>query len=370
MSLCMSIHACVTYTKTWTQDRKFYPFLNTRLFSKHKLSKIGNAAKDLTLNTQLLYYPAHIEYLPPRGPNLVRFILRLVIFETQGHRKLEMQWMIWYWPLTLNCLRNTWYTACLPRGPFFRFTLRPAIFYIQVCWKSAMHRMPSGWTWTRPCQKYPKCTEYLPPGAQISSVLLNDHPFSRNKVAGNSKCTEWPQADREHLTPKRTLYTVNACHRDPNFTPFISAAALFRDNGSFWFPCMLQEKILKNRKFNFQKSTLYFCEDRWEENSREVWKIPQVIWGKNSFLNGSILVKTEKHREKLETQNHKNAKQYFCEDHWKENSRKVWQNSEGIRGRFIVLKYPPNLKPKMKKIVGPWTIVVCPLLKKEEEEEK
>ncbi len=44
-------------------------------------------------------------------------------------------------------------------------------------------------------------------------------------------------------------------------------------------------------------------------------------------------------RFRSETQSFKNPKQHFCDDHWEENSDKVWKDSRVIWGRSIVLKF-------------------------------
>ena len=51
-----------------------------------------------------------------------------------------------------------------------------------------------------------------------------DQPFLRYKVVKNWKCTEWSQIDLNHLTVKRTLYTLNT---HPRVTYFTSRLGVF-----------------------------------------------------------------------------------------------------------------------------------------------
>ncbi len=45
------------------------------------------------------------------------------------------------------------------------------------------------------------------------------------------------------------------------------------------------KKSLKVRNSKFQKSKQYFCKDHWEENSeKKGWKDSKVIWGRSSVL--------------------------------------------------------------------------------------
>ena len=128
----------------------------------------------------------------PRAPNVVSFALRPVVFEIQGWRKSELHGMTPDWPKTLNCLKYFVYTKYL----------------------------------------HPYTT---PPKTQIWTVSPNDQPFSRYQE--NRKCTEWSQNDRNHLTVRSTLYILSTYSRSPNFGQFRSMVRHFRDT-----------KILKNRK--------------------------------------------------------------------------------------------------------------------------
>ncbi len=67
-----------------------------------------------------------------------------------------------------------------------------------------------------------------------------------------------------------------------------------------------------------------------------------------------MLTKTNNIPEKSKTQNFKNSKQYFCLDHWEENSEKFWMDSNVICGWFSVLIFwrptgPMLTKTKKKK---------------------
>ena len=60
------------------------------------------------------------------------------------------------------------------------------------------------------------------------------------KVVENRKCPKWPHIEIEHLTVKRTLYTLYAYTRGPNFGPFRSTISYFRDTYMY--------KVGENRK--------------------------------------------------------------------------------------------------------------------------
>ncbi len=49
------------------------------------------------------------------------------------------------------------------------------------------------------------------------------------KVGENRKRIEWPQTELDHITVKRTLYTLNTYPWGPNFSPFRSTISRFRD---------------------------------------------------------------------------------------------------------------------------------------------
>ena len=51
----------------------------------------------------------------------------------------------------------------------------------------------------------------------------------------------------------------------------------------------------------------------------------------------------------METQNLKYPKQYFCEDHWEENSGNVWKDLKAIWGSFSVLKVLAPIGPMLTK---------------------
>ncbi len=87
--------------------------------------------------------------------------------------------------------------------------------------------MTPNWPWTLSNDKCSAGTKDL--RLNFWSILLYDHCFSRYKVARNRKCTEWPQTELEHLTVKRTLYTLNAYPWSPNFGLFRSTISRFQD---------------------------------------------------------------------------------------------------------------------------------------------
>ncbi len=71
--------------------------------------------------------------------------------------------------------------------------------------------MNPNWSWTLNTLKYSvyRYTKYLPLRPKFWSVLLYDQRFSRYKVDGTRKCTEWLQTKLEHLTAKTTLHKKN-----------------------------------------------------------------------------------------------------------------------------------------------------------------
>ena len=79
--------------------------------------------------------------------------------------------------------------------------------------------MTSEWSWKLNYQKYPVYSGYCAPEVHFLSVSLYDHTFSGYKVIENWKSTEWPQSDIEHLTVKRSLYTLNTYLWGSRFTP-------------------------------------------------------------------------------------------------------------------------------------------------------
>ncbi len=54
-------------------------------------------------------------------------------------------------------------------------------------------------------------------------------PFSRCKGDKYWKCTEWSQNDLEHLTVKRSLYTLSTHPRGSHFGPVRSVTICFQD---------------------------------------------------------------------------------------------------------------------------------------------
>ena len=145
-----------------------------------------------------------------------------------------------------------------------RFALRPAVFDMQACRKSEMHRMTPEWPQALNCQKHNVYTEYSSPRPKFHSVSLYDQPFWRYKLAKYRKRTQWPQNDINHLIDKSKMYTLNTHPRGPHFTPFRSTIARspHRDFWfpipGFWFPVPGYNgelpKFVKNRKLKFQKS--------------------------------------------------------------------------------------------------------------------
>ncbi len=119
------------------------------------------------------------------------------------------------------------------------FSLRPATFEIQGCWKLEMLRMIPEWPKPLKYQNYPVYTEYSQPRRKFHSVSLYNQPFSRYKFVENQKCTEWHQNHLNHLTVKSTVYTLNTLYRGPNFTLFLSTISRFRDT----------IKLVENRKY-------------------------------------------------------------------------------------------------------------------------
>ena len=105
---------------------------------------------------------------------------------------------------------------------------------------------------------------------KFQSISLYDQPFLR-QGATNSKCTEWPQTDLEHLTVKRILYTLNTTTQGPNFGPFHSMTSHFQIYRTFYnspLTSMLNtqtgtttKKILQIQNLKFQNSFNNFGRD-------------------------------------------------------------------------------------------------------------
>ena len=180
----------------------------TRHFREISLSKIGNAQNDPKHLTDKSY-PVYTECSPPKPKISISFALRLAVFEVQDYQKLEMYWMTPEWPSAFNC------------------------------------------------QKYPVYIHLiLTPRPKLHSFSLCYHPFSRNKIVENRKCTEWPQNDLNHLTVTSALYTLNTYPGGPNFNPFRCTVArfpltFFVFNWGFWFPIGYNDeykKIVKTQK--------------------------------------------------------------------------------------------------------------------------
>ncbi len=71
----------------------------------------------------------------------------------------------------------------------------------------------------------------LSPRIIFSSVSLCNHPFSRYKIVGNRKSTEWTRNDLEHLTVKSTLYALNTYPQGTNFIRFTLQPAVLQIQG-------------------------------------------------------------------------------------------------------------------------------------------
>ena len=94
----------------------------------------------------------------------------------------------------------------------------------------------------------------------------------------------------------------------------------------------------------------YFCEDNWGENAWKGLKYSKVIWGRSSVLKfwlplGPMLKKTNKIPEKTKTPNFKNSKEYFCEDHWEDNSEKFSKDSKVIWGGVAFWSFSSHRVP-------------------------
>ncbi len=89
------------------------------------------------------------------------------------------------------------------------FSVRPAIFTIQSCRKSEMHRMTPEMTLSTYLTKVPCIPWILTHNAQISLCFTLRTAVFEIQGFDNWKCTEWPQNDLKHLTVKSTLYTQN-----------------------------------------------------------------------------------------------------------------------------------------------------------------
>ena len=88
--------------------------------------------------------------------------------------------------------------------------------------------------WHNPSHS-PKLFFFLHVGSELEEkmdFLLPKIFFSRYNVAGNRKCTEWPQTELEHLTVNITLCILNAYPWGPNVGPFRSTTSRFRDTRS------------------------------------------------------------------------------------------------------------------------------------------
>ncbi len=97
-----------------------------------------------------------------------------------------------HYTLTVQTILHT--LSTYTRRPYLGrgFTLWPAVFDIQGCWKSeksVVHRMTPERPWTLNNQKYPL---YLPPRPKFWSVSLYDQPYSY-KIVENRNFTEWLQ---------------------------------------------------------------------------------------------------------------------------------------------------------------------------------
>ncbi len=113
------------------------------------------------------------------------------------------------------------------------------------------------------------------------SSFRDSGAFSKLPYLGMKLCN-WPKFQKLHI------YYLND-FRIPNFILFCSTIALFPDNWGFWFlHWNFRKKIVKKiENSKFQKSQTQFCEDHWEENSGEVWKLLAVIC-MNSVLKVSL----------------------------------------------------------------------------------
>ena len=134
----------------------------------------------LTLNSQK--YPAYIQIPTSEVQSFVQFTLRPELFsrykvvENEKKNRKCTEWPQNY--LKHSTVKSTLYTLGIyHQYPNFGPFPSTAVFQIQDCQKSEMHRMTSDWLWTLNGKKYPVCNKYLPLRPKFWSALLYGQPF-------------------------------------------------------------------------------------------------------------------------------------------------------------------------------------------------
>ena len=168
-----------------------------------------------------------------------------------------------------------------------RFALRPALFEIQFfenrkCTQWLQNDL-NHWSIKVPCVHW-----ILTPEAQISLRFAIRPGIVEIQACGKSECTQWPQNDLNHRSVKSTLCTLILTPEAQNSLRFTLRSLVFQIIEVLGFPIGHNGEILKKSlkivSSKFQNPKQHFCEDHWEENSEKVWKDSKVIWGRSSVL--------------------------------------------------------------------------------------
>ena len=134
------------------------------------------------------------------------------------------------WPWIHNSQKYAVYIKYLPPIEvqiFVRFPRRPAVFNVQGCWKSQMHRMTSDWSWTHDNQKYPvNSINTYHRGTNFGPVCSTTSPFPDRKFR---KCTEWPQIDFEWNLNSQTYFINTNPEAQTWVCTFLFTASSFWD---------------------------------------------------------------------------------------------------------------------------------------------
>ncbi len=208
------------------------------------------------------------------------------------------------------------------------------------CQKWKIHIMIQEWSYTLKHQKYPVYTEYLP------FIRFALHPaifFSKYMVA------QWPQTFIKHLTVKNILHKLNTYARGPQFTSFCSTASHFRDSrlSKIW-NAPNEPRMTLNIWLSVESNPIYA---QLFARFALRWGFFEII-ASFSFPLYYRMVKVkfpENLREKSSTQHLKYPKKYFCEGYWYENSLEVWKSSQAIWGRSSSLTLFLSLGPILAK---------------------
>ncbi len=113
------------------------------------------------------------------------------------------------WPWTSQTQRYPIYLLLVSLNPnFIQFPSTTSRFWVTGhCETSAQNDPKMTLNITRSTLPYTFLLMSQSP--KFHPIFLYTQPFSRYKVVGIGKCTEWPQDDLEHLTVKSTLYKLS-----------------------------------------------------------------------------------------------------------------------------------------------------------------